>query len=111
MIKVNGVQGSGFRVLIGGKYIDLQHIPIRVIFFQKNIFFSCQTGFECVYLRTEKTHINYTAMIAATPNEIILYQPDSTIQLEVRIENETVWLNRQQIAQLFDRDIKTLASI
>jgi len=41
-------------------------------------------------------------MIAATPNEIILYQPDSTIQLEVRIENETVWLNQTQIAKLFD---------
>jgi len=41
-------------------------------------------------------------------NEIILYQPDNAIQLEVRIENETVWLNRQQIAQLFDRDIKTI---
>lgn len=41
-------------------------------------------------------------------NEIILYQPDSTVKLEVRLENETVWLNRQQIATLFDRDIKTI---
>ncbi len=41
-------------------------------------------------------------------NEIILYQPDSTIKLEVRLENETVWLNRQQIAILFDRDVKTI---
>ncbi len=41
-------------------------------------------------------------------NEIILYQPDSTIKLEVRLENETVWLNRQQIALLFDRDVKTI---
>jgi hypothetical protein len=37
-----------------------------------------------------------------------LYQPDETIRLEVRIENEAVWLNRQQIAQLFDRDVKTI---
>ena len=29
-------------------------------------------------------------------NEIILYQPDGNISLEVRVENETVWLNRQQ---------------
>jgi hypothetical protein len=28
--------------------------------------------------------------------------------LEVRLEDETVWLNRQQIAQLFDRDVKTI---
>jgi len=40
--------------------------------------------------------------------EIILYQPDDTIKLEVRLENETVWLNRQQMAQLFDRDVKTI---
>ena len=41
-------------------------------------------------------------------NEIVLYQPDSALKLEVRLENETVWLNRQQMAQLFDRDVKTI---
>ena len=41
-------------------------------------------------------------------NEIILYQPDSTIELEVRLVDDTVWLNRQQIATLFDRDVKTI---
>lgn len=41
-------------------------------------------------------------------NEIILYQPDSTVKLEVRLENETVWLNRNQMALLFDRDVKTI---
>lgn len=40
--------------------------------------------------------------------EIILYQPNETVKLEVRLENETVWLNRQQLAVLFDRDIKTI---
>ena len=34
-------------------------------------------------------------------NEIILYQPDSTVKLEVRLEDETVWLTQQQIADLF----------
>ena len=33
--------------------------------------------------------------------EIILYQPDNTIKLEVRIENETVWLTQAQIVNLF----------
>lgn len=40
----------------------------------------------------------------ATPlsdNEIILYQPDSTVKIEVRLENETIWLTQQQIANLF----------
>ena len=35
------------------------------------------------------------------PNEIILYQPDETMKLEVRLEDETVWLTQQQIADLF----------
>ena len=34
-------------------------------------------------------------------NEIILYQPDEALKLEVRLENETVWLTQQQIADLF----------
>ena len=44
--------------------------------------------------------------LASTPqeNEIILYQPDSTVRLEVRLENETVWLTQQQMADLFERD-------
>ena len=41
-------------------------------------------------------------------NEIILYQPDASVSLEVRLEDETVWLNRNQIATLFDRDVKTI---
>ncbi|HIZ02334.1 MAG TPA: virulence RhuM family protein [Candidatus Bacteroides merdipullorum] len=40
--------------------------------------------------------------------EIILYQPDNEVKLEVRLENETVWLNRQQLSELFARDIKTI---
>ena len=40
--------------------------------------------------------------------EIVLYQPEGEIRLEVRVENETVWLNRQQLAVLFNRDIKTI---
>ena len=34
--------------------------------------------------------------------EIILYQPDETISLEVRVENDTVWLTQQQMAELFN---------
>lgn len=37
-------------------------------------------------------------------NEIILYQPDSTLSLDVRVENETVWLTQQQMSELFQRD-------
>ena len=36
--------------------------------------------------------------------EIVLYQPDEMVKLEVRMENETVWLTQAQIAELFERD-------
>ena len=41
-------------------------------------------------------------------DEIVLYQPNGTIQLEVRVQDDTVWLNRNQMAVLFDRDVKTI---
>jgi hypothetical protein len=37
-----------------------------------------------------------------------VYQPNETVRLDVRLENETVWLNRRQMAQLFGRDVKTV---
>ena len=37
-----------------------------------------------------------------------MYQPDSEVRLEVRLEEETVWLNRQQLSELFNRDVKTI---
>lgn len=52
-----------------------------------------------------KTDLNLSTM---NQGEIIMYQPDESIRLEVRMEEETVWLNRQQMAMLFDRDVKTI---
>lgn len=40
-------------------------------------------------------------------NEIILFE-NQDIKLEVNVKDDTVWLNRHQMAQLFDRDIKTI---
>ena len=42
--------------------------------------------------------------IESTKGEIVMYQPDETIRLEVRVESETVWLTQQQISDLFLRD-------
>lgn len=39
-----------------------------------------------------------------TNNEIILYQPDATLSLDVRLENDTVWLTQAQMSELFSRD-------
>ena len=36
--------------------------------------------------------------------EIILYQPDGEMKIEVRLENETVWLTQAQMAELFQRE-------
>ena len=36
--------------------------------------------------------------------EIVMYQPDETIRLEVRMGEENVWLTQQQMAELFDKD-------
>ena len=37
----------------------------------------------------------------STKGKIVMYQPDETIRLEVRVESETVWLTQQQMAELF----------
>ena len=35
-------------------------------------------------------------------NEIVVYQPDETIRLDVRLENDTVWLTQMQLCELFE---------
>ena len=46
--------------------------------------------------------------IGENKGEIVVYQPDEITRLEVRLQDETVWLNRQQLATLFGRDVKTI---
>ena len=38
---------------------------------------------------------------SSNKGEIVMYQPDETIRLEVRVEDETVWLSQAQMADLF----------
>ena len=40
--------------------------------------------------------------------EIVVYQPDEITRLKVHVKDETVWLNRNQLALLFGRDVKTI---
>lgn len=47
-------------------------------------------------------------MTYSEESQIILYQPDDTISIAVKLKNDTVWLNRMQIAELFGRDVKTI---
>lgn len=48
-------------------------------------------------LFSDENHSFYTPH----ENEIVLYQPDSTVSLEVRLENDTVWLTQAQMTELF----------
>jgi hypothetical protein len=42
-------------------------------------------------------------------SQIVIYHaPDGTANLDVKLKNETVWLNRQQMSEFFNRDIKTI---
>lgn len=51
---------------------------------------------------TEKEiSVTETSVSTKEQNQIILYRPDDTISLEVRLENETIWLTQAQIAELF----------
>ncbi len=42
-------------------------------------------------------------------NQIVVYQPNETVRLDVRLENETVWLTQEQMALLFGRDQSVIA--
>ena len=41
------------------------------------------------------------SLMTANENQIVVYQPNETVQLDVRLENETVWLTQLKIAELF----------
>ena len=60
-----------------------------------------------------KAHINAPSLSMhlneSDASPIIMYtSEDNTISLDVKLENDTVWLNRLQMSVLFDRDIKTI---
>jgi hypothetical protein len=53
----------------------------------------------------KKNIINYPT----TEKSVVIYRSkDGTIQLDVQLYNNTVWMNRQQLATLFERDVKTI---
>ena len=45
----------------------------------------------------------------ARENQIVVYQPNETVRLDVRLENETVWLTQEQMSLLFGRDQSVIA--
>ena len=47
-------------------------------------------------MKTEKN-----VQVTSGENQIVVYQPNETIRLDVRLENESVWLTQSQMGQLF----------
>jgi len=74
------------------------------------VIFGYYKQFEKSSFMNEKKELSTLETTTGTVEkaEVVLYQPDDSLRLEVRLENESVWLNRQQISVLFDRDIKTI---
>jgi len=46
--------------------------------------------------------LEHTLIPAEEKGEIVLYQPDDSVRLEVRLQDDTVWLTQQQMAELFN---------
>ena len=49
------------------------------------------------------------AHIEPAENQIVVYQPNETVRLDVRLENETVWLTQAQLCELFQRDVSVIS--
>ncbi len=63
-----------------------------------------------IYLRPTVNDIQTIQnKISDTSGEIVMYQPDKTIRLEVRLGEDTVWLSQQQMAELFQKDQSVIA--
>ena len=56
-----------------------------------------------------KTETRTTLPTIVEKGEIVLYQPNESIRLEVRIEDETVWLTQAQMAELFCKDVSVIS--
>lgn len=46
--------------------------------------------------------LEHTLIPAEEKGEIVMYQPDDSVRLEVRLQDDTVWLTQQQMAELFN---------
>lgn len=63
-----------------------------------------KTDLQAKQTAEKETSLSINEVSAKEQNQIILYRPNDTISLEVRLENDTVWLSQAQIAELFERD-------
>ena len=60
-----------------------------------------KTDLQAKQTAEKETSLSINEVSSKEQNQIILYHPNDTISLEVRLENDTVWLTQAQIANLF----------
>ena len=63
-----------------------------------------KTDLQAKQTAEKETSLSVNEVSAKEQNQIILYRPNDTISLEVRLENDTVWLTANQMSVLFDRE-------
>ena len=68
-----------------------------------------KTDLQTKQTTEQKVSTIETNLSTKEQNQIILYRPNDTISLEVRLENETVWLSQAQMAELFQKDQSVIA--
>ena len=60
-----------------------------------------KTDLQAKQTAEKETSLSVNEVSAKEQNQIILYHPNDTISLEVRLENDTVWLSQAQMTELF----------
>ena len=59
--------------------------------------------------QTMKETNKNTLPLTSEKGEVVFYQLDESIRLEVRLENDTVWLTQAQMAEMFCKDISVIS--
>ena len=68
-----------------------------------------KTDLQAKQTAREETSLSANEVSAKEQNQIILYRPNDTISLEVRLENDTVWLTQEMMSDLFQRNKSTIS--
>ena len=68
-----------------------------------------KTDLQAKQTAREETSLSANEVSAKEQNQIILYRPNDTISLEVRLENDTVWLKQEMMSDLFQRNKSTIS--
>ena len=88
---------------------ELMDIAMRSVLFVPFFVISLQSEIlnfkkQIINIMNQNNTVAQNGQITTNTGEIILYQPDNSIRLEVRMEEETVWLTQAQMAMLFGVD-------